>query len=449
MKFTIRLSVIFVVLTLLVQCSYQRANQDLVTGLPDIEYQASLIYSGFLNANEKIKLHYTFVQSQSDPKNDPLILWLNGGPGCSGMLGMFEHHGPIVFDDQTRKPIINKHSWTKQASIIYLDSPAGVGFSEDYIETYNDDQTTNDSYNSLIEFFERFPNFISNKFYVGGVSYAGIYVPYLSLMILEQNEKKNQKINIGGMIIGNPFTDESIDFASIPDFTYEHGLYPFEVRKEFASSCFGAQTSNSKKCNFSKTEITTIISDYKRYEIYGNLDSDERSASESYLNRVDVKNALHVGLLKTWVPCDYNVNAKYHRGQSLSLYPKIIQSGIRILIYSGDTDSAVPFLGTQRWIQSLNLQIIEPHHSWSASKIKGEISGYAQVYKGLTLANIKGTGHIAPKTKRMEVYFMISKFLQDKSLTLSANMNAFRKKKRIFKIKSSVKRRSIHSTSLS
>ena len=44
-------------------------------------------YSGYLNFSMGA-YHYIFFDSQKDPTNDPVVLWLNGGPGCSSLIGM-------------------------------------------------------------------------------------------------------------------------------------------------------------------------------------------------------------------------------------------------------------------------------------------------------------------------------------------------------------------------
>lgn len=74
-------------------------------------------------------LHYVLAQSQRDPKNDPLIVWFNGGPGCSSMLGFLQEHGPFKMEDEDTKFQKNDWSWNKEANMLYIESPAGVGYS--------------------------------------------------------------------------------------------------------------------------------------------------------------------------------------------------------------------------------------------------------------------------------------------------------------------------------
>ena len=98
---------------------------------------------------------------------------------------------------------------------------------------------------------------------------------------------------------------------------------------------------------------------------------------------------------------------------SIWTYPYLIKEGIRILVYSGDTDVVVPFNGNQQWIQDLKLEIEQPWRQWRAFDDYNNVAGYVVKYKGLTFCTIKGTGHMVPMWKPKESLYMFSKFLND------------------------------------
>lgn len=75
-------------------------------------------------------MHYVFFESQSDVSKDPLVLWLTGGPGCSSLLACFQENGPFIFPPGKHTFVINENAWNRKANLLYLEAPAGVGFSE-------------------------------------------------------------------------------------------------------------------------------------------------------------------------------------------------------------------------------------------------------------------------------------------------------------------------------
>ena len=63
-------------------------------------------------------------------------MWLQGGPGSSSLFGLFEIHGPIsaVFagggggGGNRTTGVLNPHSWSRRANMLYVDNPVGAGF---------------------------------------------------------------------------------------------------------------------------------------------------------------------------------------------------------------------------------------------------------------------------------------------------------------------------------
>jgi len=143
----------------------------------------SLSYSGFLDVSVSKALHYIFIESTGNATADPVVVWFNGGPGCSSLLGFMQEHGPFVIDDNSTTIIKNPHPWTDAASMLYIESPAGVGFSVGNTTgdlRHSDTSQSKDAFKALEEFYLKFPEKLGNELFISGESYGGIYVPYLS-----------------------------------------------------------------------------------------------------------------------------------------------------------------------------------------------------------------------------------------------------------------------------
>ncbi len=167
----------------LVTDSAPNLEADVMRQLPDCDPFPYNAYSGYLDVTANKSLHYVFVQSMSDPVNDPLLIWFNGGPGCSSLLGFFQENGPWIIDDGETYIKENPYPWNVRANVMYLESPAGVGYSwaENREDNVFDDMTQSyDTYAALVEFYKKFPTFLNHDLYISGESYAGIYVPYLA-----------------------------------------------------------------------------------------------------------------------------------------------------------------------------------------------------------------------------------------------------------------------------
>lgn len=228
----------FVVILLIICITplyHSKKVEDLFNGLYTKD-----IYSGYLETgNPNHSLFYIFTPSQSDtPQSDPVILWLHGGPGCSALDGFLVEMGPVVTEFFTGQGFhLNEFAWNKNANVLFLESPAGVGFSinKDEVKKYNDQISSTESVYAVGKFFEEFPMYKDNEFYVSGFSYSGINVPYFVKAYYEQKEFT---FNIKGVFIGNGLTSFESDVErSMVHYGYGHGLISQELMDEFERNC--------------------------------------------------------------------------------------------------------------------------------------------------------------------------------------------------------------------
>lgn len=225
--------------------------EDQIKVLPGLKKQPSWKqYSGYLQAGGTRKLHYWFLESASNPETDPVVLWMNGGPGCSSDLGLLTEHGPFRIADDGATVMYNPFSWNTVANMLYLEAPAGVGYSyaDDGNYTTDDDQTAQDNHLALQAFFKKFPEFRQNEFFITGESYGGIYVPTLSALVVD-----DKSINFQGFAVGNGLSSRQLNDDSLVEFVYYHGLIGQEAWDRIVITCCDGDSDN---CSFSKSAST-------------------------------------------------------------------------------------------------------------------------------------------------------------------------------------------------
>jgi len=447
---------------------------DLVESLPNYDYNGTL-YSGYLKVSPEKQFHYMLNVNDEDSEKKPLILWLNGGPGCSSLDGWINENGPMILN-RNGTFIKNEYSWNKAANMLYIESPADVGFSyldEEANYDFNDDIVAKDNLLAILSFFIKFPEYKGREFYIGGESYAGIYIPMLAYEIINYNKEvpDNNKINIKGIMIGNGVVNTTLNSQGFSKFDYyfTHHFVSYETRLEFNEYCY--HNFSNEKCNNIKTKITKLIQNINKYNYleecelptlldgeinyYSNYylknswafpdlkekqmlmknksrllleESNKLSSVQiaclydkhiiDYFNRNDVKKALHVEMDIEWDLCTYDVIYYYYKQKKGSIWviPTLIKNNLRILIFNGDTDMVVPFNQNLEWVESLKLDIEEPWRKWRAYGDKNNISGYVTKYKGITFCTIKGAGHEVPRFKPKESLYMLTQFLNNEKL---------------------------------
>ncbi|PHT51157.1 Serine carboxypeptidase 24 [Capsicum baccatum] len=400
-------------------------------------------YSGYVTVDPIAgrALFYYFVESPQDSASKPLVLWLNGGPGCSSLGGgAFGELGPFrVNKDGTLHS--NQFSWISEANIIFLESPAGVGFS--YTNTssdYNfsgDSTTARDSYTFLVNWLERFPEYKASDFYLTGESYAGHYVPQLAQLILVHNNHPKKTIistiNLKGLAIGNAYVDFESNMKGTTEYYWSHALISDELYNKIISTCnFSTPSSASKKCNAYLDQIDEEIGNIFLYNIYAPLCNNRSLSStsisevdpclpsyiQSYFNVPEVQKAMHANVTNLpypWESCNSTLNLSW-KDRPLTVLPllhQLMKSGLRIWLYSGDMDVVVPVTDTRYAIKKLKLPVKTAWHPWY---LQGEVGGYVEEYENLTLLTIRGAGHFVPTYQPNRALAFFSHFLSGKLL---------------------------------
>ncbi|CAD6218823.1 unnamed protein product [Miscanthus lutarioriparius] len=422
----------------LLSTSYSDSEQsalkaaDKITALPGqpegVDFDQ---YAGYVTVDEENgrALFYYFVEAPQDASTKPLLLWLNGGPGCSSLgYGAMQELGPFRVNSDNKTLSRNKKAWNNVANVIFLESPAGVGYSysntsSDY-DRSGDQRTANDAYLFLVNWLERFPEYKSRPFYISGESYAGHYVPELAATILIQNSYNSKTaINLRGILVGNPLLDRNMNFKGEVDYYWSHGLMSDEVFDNITRHC-NFDNSDGVLCNGAVDAVDPGQID--PYNIYAPICVDAANGAYypsgylpgydpcsdyytySYLNDPAVQKAFHARMTN-WSACT-NLHWK---DSPISVVPTIswlVEKKLPVWIFSGDFDSACPLPATRYSIHDLNLRITTPWRPWTVNK---EVGGYVQQYKGgFTFASVRGAGHMVPSSQPERALVLLDSFFK-------------------------------------
>ena len=458
------------ILILLITTSTPARVDDLFDGKYTKE-----IYSGYLKTDiEGNELFYIFTPSQSaTAKTDPVLLWLNGGPGCSSVWGMLGEVGPVTTNLFSGEFTVNEFSWNRNANLIAIEAPAGVGFAKtaDPKQPFTDDKTAQGTLAGLKSFFNEFPEYKSNEFYISGESYAGIYIPFLSRAIINDGE-----INLKGILIGNGLTDFDVDTErSMVEFGYWHAVIGLETWKAFQRNCPHLEPESNdleprnvtKRCNEIRNQIANEFTGLDPYGIYrecpfGAYQQQQQQQQQhlsqqkvmmntltklrkqqrmkyvnddaelepevgiwpplceddftvyNFLNNNTIKAKLGVDQSVTWVQCSDDVSMYYEMSESLDFYQTFINEHpeLRVWFFSGENDAVLPTIGTFRWMDKLGLGIKTEFRQWH---FLNQVGGHVQEYEnGLTLVTVKAAGHMVPQDQRESSFAMLTAFLNGK-----------------------------------
>ncbi|KAL6316938.1 hypothetical protein AAG906_024476 [Vitis piasezkii] len=341
--------------------------------------------------------------------------------------GAFTELGPFFPSGDGRGLRRNSKSWNKASNLLFVESPAGVGWSysnttSDY--TCGDASTARDMRVFMMKWLEKFPAFKSRALFLTGESYAGHYIPQLAVALLDYNSHSTGfKFNLKGVAIGNPLLRLDRDSAATYEFFWSHGMISDEIGLTITKECdfddyvYASPHNVSFSCNQALSEANSIVGEYiNDYDVildvcYPAIVEQElrlrRMATKMsvgidvcmtyersfYFNLPEVQKALHAnrtGLNYRWTMCSGVLNYSETDG-NIDILP-CLKGLFRIaFLFGGDQDSVVPLLGSRTLIrelaQELKFKITVPYGAWFH---KGQVGGWATEYGNLlTFATVR------------------------------------------------------------
>lgn len=384
-------------------------------------------WSGYLDFKDTKHFFYWFFESRNDPKNDPIILWLNGGPGCSSFTGLLFELGPSSIGPNL-KPIHNPHSWNNNASVIFLEQPLGVGFSYGDEKVTTSELAAKDAYIFLELFFKQFPHLRGNDFHIAGESYAGHYIPQIAHEIVVENPDRT--FNLTSVMIGNGITDPLVQSDYYQPMACGQGGYSSVLTEEQCDK----MTQDAKSCKILNQAcyltqrsipcfLAVSVCDkalLSPYEATGLNVYDMRAPCEDqgndglcywglrnveeYMNLAEVQNILGSDV-HNYTGCNDNVFGGFllsgdEAKPFQQFIAELLNRDIPVLIYAGDKDYICNWLGNHAWTNKLEWN---DHTAYERAPLKGwrhsetfEEIGQVKNYGPLTFVRVYDAGHMVP-----------------------------------------------------
>ncbi|PON78771.1 Serine carboxypeptidase-like [Parasponia andersonii] len=388
-------------------------------------------------------IFYLFYEAQkrtSPLSETPLLIWLQGGPGCSSMLGNFLELGPwrvnfLKTPDQPLGLEPNPGSWNRIFGLLFLDNPIGTGFSiASKPEEIPRDQThvARHLFAAITAFIDSDPSFKSRPIYITGESYAGKYAPAIGYHILGNPGR----VNLSGVAIGNGLTDPAIQVATHAASAYFSGLVNERQKVELerlqseavalteAGNWSGAADARGRVLQTLQnvTGLATLY-DFTRKAPY----KDE--LVEELLRNDDVKSALGAKRHVVFEVCSDLVDEVLHEDVMKSakyMVERLVKES-RVLLYQGHLDLRDGVVSTEAWVRTLKWEGIEgflgaEREVW---RVNGELAGYVQRWGSLTNAVVLGAGHLVPTDQALNSQAMIEDWVLGKGLFGSAQKENF------------------------
>ncbi|EPS37223.1 hypothetical protein H072_9117 [Dactylellina haptotyla CBS 200.50] len=378
-------------------------------------------FSGYIDDNPNDKhFFYWFFESRSNPANDPLVLWLNGGPGCSGLMGVFMQGPSNIKNDRL---VRNPYSLTNKANVIFLDQPVNTGFSHSGGRINNSAVAAKDVYTFLTLFLKKFPQYANKDLHLSGESYAGQFIPVFAKEILS-HKAPGQRLNLKSILIGSGILDAKSQYQHYPKMACGKSGFPAFLDPatcgameaslpqcvQLIDNCYNAK--NADACGAAQqfcyprvfqpfTKAGRGVYDVrKKCNTPGAICGLGDLRFQDFINSGNMLKTLGVDGSTRYAYCNSNILQEFAAAGD-SFYPNHrylsdILREIPVFIYGGDADYICPLGGTQDTLEALPWSGKSDYNQapWQPySGADGQKVGITKSAKGLKFTRIKESGH--------------------------------------------------------
>ena len=376
--------------------------------------------AGRLPAGPGRQYFYWLCPARSGDTAAPLLVWLNGGPGSSSMMGLFLENGPYFVSDDGSLHARNA-SWNNKFDVLYVDQPAGTGFSVAQEGAYarNQDDVAEAFSAFMANFYHAYPNPRSKQLWLTGESYAGKYLPSIAARFVTHG------IPVAGVAIGNGLTVPREMTLTVPASYYAVGILDqsqrvraYRLALDIAAHIDAGRWSNA-------TAARSVLFDYidgaNGPNSAPNVDSIlkygeyDESGISAFLNSAETKRALHLPNDATWRQSSSIVHEHLYEDimkPYAYLLEPVLAAGVPVLLYQGQLDVRDGVAATEAWLANWSWTgrrrfLESPRNAWMSSGI----AGYYRSCGGLTHVTVNGAGHLAPHDAPSQALDMIERFV--------------------------------------
>lgn len=385
------------------------------------------------------KIFYWLFESKKDADKKPLTIYLYGGPGASSLFGLFLQNGPCSVTPSGTGTQPRASSWTGISNMVWVDQPAGTGFSRGTLDTNSVDSAAR-MYEFLKKFMQKYPKYAQRDVYLNGPSYAGHFIPALGAKIIAENKKGGApRINLKGMIIGNGNSNPAELYKQYVGVAASTGQVSKAVLSKmqlnlptclaFIQKC-NSPTIDTKACVAASTFCAAnlfspvVSAGVNPYDIRVNCKKQPAKCTlptnvATFLKRPDVRKILNVDT--DWIGDSDEVFQSFKSDRARrydTLLPQVVQSGVKFLNYAGDQDFICNSQGNENMMLNLEWAYQD---KFKAQKVK-PFMGAAATIRAIKVpgggmfasATVKGAGHFAEVDKPDVIYNMLKFFYETK-----------------------------------